>query len=111
MVADALPVSEVAFRSNAASGLGASRPVVPLGQRHSACRAGSGNPDGAVAADLGSGIYLADGRESKMLSGIDDHSRFAVCAAVLAVAFLRAVADTFTAVTSPLGRLPPVRCK
>jgi hypothetical protein len=26
--------------------------------------------------DLVGGIYLADGRESKLLTGIDDHSRF-----------------------------------
>lgn len=42
--------------------------------------------------DLVGGIYLADGRECKMLTGIDDHSRFIVVAAVLAV---------------PSGRSPP----
>ena len=47
--------------------------------------------------DLVGGIYLADGRECKLLSGIDDHSRFVVCAAVLAVPSARAVADAFTA--------------
>lgn len=30
--------------------------------------------------DLIGGIYLADGRECKMLTGIDDHSRFVVIA-------------------------------
>ncbi len=30
--------------------------------------------------DLAGGIYLADGRECKMLTGIDDHSRFVVIA-------------------------------
>ena len=47
--------------------------------------------------DLVGGIYLADGRECKVLSGIDDHSRFVVFAAVLAVPSARAVADAFTA--------------
>jgi transposase len=47
--------------------------------------------------DLVGGIYLADGRECKVLSGIDDHSRYVVCAAVLAVPSGRAVADAFTA--------------
>jgi transposase InsO family protein len=32
--------------------------------------------------DLVGGIYLADGRECKMLTGIDDHSRFVVAAVV-----------------------------
>src|SRR3954471_1338937 len=45
--------------------------------------------------DLVGGIYLADGRECKMLTGIDDHSRFVVVAAVLAVPSGRAVADAF----------------
>ena len=35
--------------------------------------------------DLVGGIYLADGRKCKVLSIIDDHSRYVVCAAVLAV--------------------------
>ncbi|TNC28633.1 IS481 family transposase [Amycolatopsis alkalitolerans] len=45
--------------------------------------------------DLVGGIFLADGRECKMLTGIDDHSRFVVVAAVLAVPSGRAVADAF----------------
>ncbi|MFF3159058.1 IS481 family transposase [Streptomyces sp. NPDC057910] len=45
--------------------------------------------------DLVGGIYLADGRECKMLTGIDDHSRFIVVATVLAVPSGRAVADGF----------------
>ncbi|WP_433206426.1 IS481 family transposase [Nocardia sp. CA-107356] len=45
--------------------------------------------------DLVGGIYLADGRECKLLSGIDDHSRFVVVAAVLSVPSGRAVADAF----------------
>ena len=53
--------------------------------------------------DLVGGIYLADGRECKVLSGIDDHSRFVVCAAVLAVPSARAVADAFTAAMKVYG--------
>jgi hypothetical protein len=45
--------------------------------------------------DLVGGIYLADRRECKLLSGIDDHSRFVVVAAVLAVPSARAVAEAF----------------
>ncbi|MGH3971434.1 MAG: helix-turn-helix domain-containing protein [Mycobacterium sp.] len=45
--------------------------------------------------DLVGGVFLADGRECKMLTGIDDHSRFIVVAAVLAVPSGRAVADAF----------------
>ncbi|MHC3475185.1 helix-turn-helix domain-containing protein [Streptomyces sp. 7R007] len=45
--------------------------------------------------DLVGGIFLADGRECKMLTGIDDHSRFVVTATVLAVPSGRAVADGF----------------
>ena len=45
--------------------------------------------------DLVGGIYLAEGRECKMLTGIDDHSRFVVVSTVLAVPSGRAVADAF----------------
>jgi len=45
--------------------------------------------------DLVGGVFLKDGRECKMLTGIDDHSRFVVVAAVLAVPSGRAVADAF----------------
>lgn len=45
--------------------------------------------------DLVGGIFLVDGRECKMLTGIDDHSRFVVISTVLAVPSGRAVADAF----------------
>ncbi|PIB03468.1 hypothetical protein B1C81_37120 [Streptomyces sp. HG99] len=45
--------------------------------------------------DLVGGIFLADGRECKMLTGIDDHSRYVVVAEVLAVPSGRAVVDAF----------------
>ena len=36
-------------------------------------------------------VHLADGREMKVVTGIDDHSRFVVCAAVVARATARPV--------------------
>ncbi len=53
--------------------------------------------------DLVGGIYLADGRECKVLSGIDDHSRYVVVAAVLAVPSGRAVAEAFVAAMRTYG--------
>jgi transposase InsO family protein len=53
--------------------------------------------------DLVGGIYLADGREAKVLSGIDDHSRFVVIATVLAVPNGRAVCEAFTAAMAAYG--------
>ena len=53
--------------------------------------------------DLVGGIYLADGRECKMLTGIDDHSRFVVIATVLAVPSGRAVCDAFIAAMCRYG--------
>ena len=53
--------------------------------------------------DLVGGIYPADGRECKVLSGIDDHSRYVVVAAVLAVPSGRAVAEAFVPRCGPTG--------
>jgi len=53
--------------------------------------------------DLVGGIYLADGRECKMVTGIDDHSRYVVIAAVVAVPNGRAVCDAFTAAMADHG--------
>jgi hypothetical protein len=47
--------------------------------------------------DLVGGVYLADGREAKLLTGIDDHSRFVVVSALLAVPSGRAVCEAFAA--------------
>lgn len=47
--------------------------------------------------DIVGGLPLADGRECKLLTGIDDHSRFVVCATVLAAPSAREVAEAFTA--------------
>ena len=46
--------------------------------------------------DLVGGVPLADGRECKMVTGIDDHSRFVVIAAVVAVPSGRAVCAALT---------------
>ena len=53
--------------------------------------------------DLVGGMPLADGREAKMVTGIDDHSRFVVIAAVVAVPSGRAVCDAFTAAMRRYG--------
>jgi transposase InsO family protein len=41
--------------------------------------------------DIVGGVLTADGTEAKILTGIDDHSRFVVCAGVMARATLRPV--------------------
>jgi transposase InsO family protein len=45
--------------------------------------------------DVVGGVLLADGQECKVLTGIDDHSRFVVCAGVMARATSRAVCAHF----------------
>src|SRR2546423_625351 len=47
--------------------------------------------------DLVGGVMLADGRECKMVTGIDDHSRFVVIATAVAVPTGRAVCEAFVA--------------
>jgi transposase InsO family protein len=53
--------------------------------------------------DIVGGLPLADGRELKVLTGLDDHSRFVVIAAVLAVPSSRAVCEAFTAAMRRYG--------
>jgi transposase InsO family protein len=79
--------------------------VVPQAQRHRRKyrRWARETPMALWQLDLVGGIYLADGRECKLLSGIDDHSRFVVVAAVLAVPSARAVAEAFTAAMKVYG--------
>ena len=69
--------------------------VVPQAQRHKRkYKRWQREPPMALwQLDLVGGICLADGRECKLLCGIDDHSRFVVSAAVLAIPSGRAVAD------------------
>lgn len=45
--------------------------------------------------DVVGGVLLADGREAKVLTGIDDHSRFVVCAGLMLRATSRAVCTHF----------------
>jgi transposase InsO family protein len=45
--------------------------------------------------DVVGGVLLADGREMKVLTGIDDHSRFVVCAGLMLRATSRAVCGHF----------------
>jgi transposase InsO family protein len=47
--------------------------------------------------DVVGGVLLADGTQCKVLTGIDDHSRFVVCAGVMARATSRAVCAHFAA--------------
>lgn len=53
--------------------------------------------------DIVGGLPLADGRECKLLTGIDDHSRFIVIAAVLAAPSSRAVCAAFAAAMRRYG--------
>ena len=79
--------------------------VVPQEQRHKRKykRWQRETPMALWQLDLVGGVYLADGRECKILSGIDDHSRFIVSGAVLAIPSGRAVADAFTAAMKRYG--------
>src|SRR2546425_121453 len=45
--------------------------------------------------DVVGGVVLADGRDCKIITGIDDHSRFVVCAGVMVRATSRAVCAHF----------------
>ena len=45
--------------------------------------------------DVVGGVLLTDGRDCKIITGIDDHSRFVVCAGVMARATSRAVCAHF----------------
>jgi transposase InsO family protein len=53
--------------------------------------------------DIVGGIRLADGTELKLVSGIDDHSRFCVMAALVARATGRAVCAAFAATLARYG--------
>jgi len=53
--------------------------------------------------DIVGGLPLADGRECKVLTGIDDHSRFVVCATVLPTPSAREVAEAFIAAMRRYG--------
>lgn len=53
--------------------------------------------------DVMGGIYLADGREVKLVTGVDDHSRFCVIASVVERATGRAVCAAFGAALVAFG--------
>ena len=56
-----------------------------------------------MAAGHRRGVPLADGREAKLVTGIDDHSTFVVVAAVVAVPYERAVCEAFAAAMRRYG--------
>jgi transposase InsO family protein len=53
--------------------------------------------------DIVGGIRLVDGSETKVVTGIDDHSRFVVCAQVVARATARPVCDALEAAMAAHG--------
>jgi len=53
--------------------------------------------------DVTGSVFLADGTECKLISGIDDHSRFCVIAAVARRATARAICRAFLAAMSVYG--------
>jgi transposase InsO family protein len=53
--------------------------------------------------DIMGGVFLADGRECKVVTGIDDHSRFVVMATVVGDPGARAVCAAFTAAMATYG--------
>ncbi|GAA3473676.1 hypothetical protein GCM10018965_082290 [Nonomuraea roseola] len=58
--------------------------------------------------DIVGGVLLADGTECKVVTGVDDHSRFCVIAAVVPRASGRAVCLAFAAALRAFG--VPMRC-
>ena len=53
--------------------------------------------------DIVGGMSLANGREAKIVTGIDDHSRFVVCAGVMSRATSKAVCEHFAAAMRRYG--------
>jgi transposase len=53
--------------------------------------------------DVTASLFLADGRQCKVITGIDDHSRFCVIATVVMRATARAVCLAFTAAMADYG--------
>ena len=53
--------------------------------------------------DVTARLFLADGRECKVITGIDDHSRFCVIAAVVLRATARAVCSAFVTAMAEYG--------
>ncbi len=53
--------------------------------------------------DVVGGVLLEDGTECKILTGIDDHSRFLVCAGIMTRAISRQVCGHFAAALEKYG--------
>jgi transposase InsO family protein len=53
--------------------------------------------------DVVGGVQLADGSTAKCLTGVDDHSRYCVCAALMAAERTQRVCDAFTAALTRYG--------
>jgi transposase InsO family protein len=53
--------------------------------------------------DIMGGVFLVDGRECKLVTGIDDHARFVVMATVVSEPGARAVCAAFTAAMTAYG--------
>lgn len=53
--------------------------------------------------DVVGGVLLADGTQAKILTGIDDHSRFVVCSGVMLRATSRAAFRAFAGALEALG--------
>jgi transposase InsO family protein len=53
--------------------------------------------------DVTASLFLADGRECKIITGVDDHSRFCVIATVVLRATARAVCSAFVTATQEYG--------
>jgi hypothetical protein len=53
--------------------------------------------------DIVGGAFLADGTEAKVVTGVDDHSRYCVMASVVARATRRAVCLAFAAALRQFG--------
>lgn len=62
-----------------------------------------GRPMELWQLDLVGGMLIADGTDAKILTGIDDHSRFCVCAGVMARATSRPVCGHFVAALERYG--------
>ena len=54
--------------------------------------------------DVTASLFLIDGRECKVITGMDDHSRFSVIATVVQRATARAVCLAFTAAMAEYGK-------
>ena len=64
---------------------------------------GAVTADGAVADGRHLGVCLADGSRASIVTGIDDYSRFCVCASVVVRATAKPVCDAFLAAMTTHG--------